>query len=644
MWLKESLNRYSIYCICFALYAFVAYGCTDQDDLSDDNSISGEMVDTRINILFDFGEEADQAKTRSDNPNAGTESESRLRSLTLFLIDFDSSGSEVPSSIKAYRYTNKLPIYRPDGTRLTNYTAILNATPGKKRLFVAANLSLTQQNDFLSKYVNDKTNAVFTGTVNDFSDTNTNNNGFAMFSNSYVDFTIVASQSTYPASAPGYPFTLYRMVSKVLVTAEGYLQTGGTYMKIGNETYGENGWIRMAEVRYLLNTTNTKVYPYPVMNNLGKRIDPNYQFNTNQLNDFSTIATDSDVATMGKVVALYDANKMPGGVGTTYTDGVYCLENIVNDPGGNNDLIRRNYTTYLRIGARYTPKHLFVVENGAVVRKTYSDELSAQIAISAQSDVVGKRNIYTPTNDSKYYYTYQAMTLSSSLGTFNKYDDGWHYYNTYVGGVKDATTGRLLFDNDGSSLLRNNYYLLNISALDLQNGPLAQCTLSVLPWNKVDTDKWFSTVSAVATAFFPTANYTKAVNPIAIPVSYNVMNTTPAGTDDYNLTFKLTVTGNPGMEWRAVLSNTFDFDFYLDTNKECVKYGTLPSIGADANGVVTASYKVAVYAKYPYDGTSRTTNLSFVVDGLRQVVNPDSPANPNAAMPGTTEFIAIKQN
>lgn len=609
-------------------------GCDNSIDI--DGVEVGTPMKAAINIQFNFGSQtrslSNPPATRFDETTSGTNEESTLQSLSLFLVDYI-DGIEMKSTAQVFRFSGNLPGFKTDGTALDPYTAVISTTSGSKRMYIAANLTLGQQAELLNQYRANGTSAVISGISADFCN-DSDNKGFAMFSDSWQDFVIEPQSGTYPQTG-SFKYTLERLVSKVLLTAN--LYEDNIFLKIGNEAVGENGWIRMSEVKYLLNATNTKVYPYPLVDATKKRIDPNHNISSSVTTDFSYI-DEATVISNGKTIVAYDENRMPGGSGNVYTGGIYCLENLVNNDNSSDEATIRQYTTHAIVAVRYTPRHIYVLENGTIVRKSYVNDTDAQAAIKAQSDDKSKATHYTLNSDKRMMYTYEAA-IKEDINNFTKYDDGWHYYNTFIGGTKDVT-GKLAFDNTQSSLVRNHYYFLRISSIDIVNGPLIEFKTTILPWEKQDVEQWFSSTIATITPFFEVDNYSKGKNPDGIPVNYNILNTIPSGTDLYNLTFKLRLEGQTGTEWRAVLSNPSDFGLYVEESANCVANGTITNTTANTGDATIQEYKIAVYARSPYSHTSRTTQLSIVVDGMREISNR---AEGNDAMPGTQQQILIKQ-
>jgi hypothetical protein len=631
------------------LLLLAAGGCTPENDWEE--PASEEEMHIQLNVAFHLNDPARAARmrgagtTRADETTPGIPvPESELKSLSLFIVDLDNTEAPLPATVKAFRFTGDMPVYTTDGSPRGTYRAYLKTKPGKKWLYLAANLSPQQESDFVQQYKSVGEKAVLTGSsgVSDFiSDVY----GFAMFCIEKKAIEITRDKVDYPDGNPGsnYGFELERLMTKVLLTAETY---DDTYVKIGKEALGENGWLKLADVRYKLNTVNTKIYPFPVMEG-GNRVDPNPWVGSNG-GDLIAAGTDS------KTAVRYDAAKMPKPSsdptsGTVYTEGIYCLENILRDAGSHPDEVRMEYATHLEVTARYIPRHLYVAEGGEIARRSYPDADAAEAVIAAagqQSATGTAGSIYTATGHTGYY-TGAARDIALSGGTpaggFKEYPGCRHTYATYIDGTVNSTTGKIDFSNETTSIFRNRYYILRVTEFDIVNGPLLQVTSTVLPWNKEEDEVWYSEIAASLKSAFEQNNYTETENPEGIPISFNMMNTTGGGSDTYNATFILTLTGSPGISWSASLSNPAYFGLYVNTEKNLAANGTLPAAGEpgvtdNGNGTVTKEYRIAVYARQPYDGIAKRSYLSVTADGMRQLINSDAPP-----MPGSQETILIIQ-
>lgn len=278
--------------------------------------------------------------------------------------------------------------------------------------------------------------------------------------------------------------TLTRLVAKVLLTTE---------IKNGFVKNVEDGFIRQNNLRYVLQTTNSEFYYLPKDDNA----DPNYAMNeliTKTGSSFSYVSGKENLflnrdkwsvaESNGKAVTQYDAARIEENSKNPYTEGLYCLENTTSAIGSfqmnNAEKINvpKMVTTYLRIAAKVTPNKI--------------DGTTYTVATSAESKLASNDGtFYTYLNaneeDKKMCYSSIAMAKSilSTKGyinltndNFKEYKGGWIYFDVYVNG-KD-------FDANKSSLIRNNYYIANITNIVV---PLVEQTIEISTTVRGWTDK-----------------------------------------------------------------------------------------------------------------------------------------------------------
>lgn len=267
---------------------------------------------------------------------------------------------------------------------------------------------------------------------------------------------------------------LTRVVAKVLLTTE--IQNG--FVK-----NVEDGFIRQENLRYTLQTTNSKFYYLPRANNE----DPNYAMNelitktggsfgyvTGKENDFLNRDRWNTDGTDGKAVTKYEAGRLEENSQNPYIDGLYCLENTTSAIGNiemnNAEKISapKMVATYLRIAAKVIPNKI--------------DGNTYTAATEAESKLAGNNGtFYTYLNareeDKKMCYSSieTAKNILRSKGytdltndSFKKHTEGWEYFDAYVNGQT--------FDASKSSLIRNTYYISNITKIVV---PLVEKTIEI---------------------------------------------------------------------------------------------------------------------------------------------------------------------
>lgn len=317
------------------------------------------------------------------------------------------------------------------------------------------------------------------------------------------------------------PINLVRTVAKVLLTcvpksdAEEYVKViDAKDAKTNPEGDGENtGWIKFADVNYMLNVLNRKTYlNYRIeADNL---IDPNYAmgelislreegggYGITNLDEYQREFLYYDTQAMvemlnkdvqdregktpeactSRIAIKYDETKI-GKVHADedhYTEGLYCTENTVykdmtfaNEADFQSAI--RYVTTRVMVGAKYTPKVIWDEGDKPV---TYQTEEEAQQILK---EVIDYENPLEPVTylagtfwrDSEgNYYSLEGMKkkLEKAPETeFSRYDGGWGYYYTYIdenaqnGAIKDQTRW---------GIKRNHYYILKVEKIIAPGSP-----------------------------------------------------------------------------------------------------------------------------------------------------------------------------
>ena len=322
------------------------------------------------------------------------------------------------------------------------------------------------------------------------------------------------------------PINLVRTVAKILLTCVPKSDAETDYVKVidakdaetNPEGDGENtGWIKLAEVNYMLNVLNRKTYlDYREdTKNDGYLIDPNYEMsnwiekrtNDNEITygikdldayqkEFLFYDTQDMVEMLNtsiptyqegepcmvRTATLYDENRIGKENATShhYTEGLYCTENTVHndmtfDKEADFQSAIRYVTTRVMVGAKYTPK---VIWDGGKEPITTQTEKEAQGILDKVEDVDNPLEPVTyPAGtfwrDSQgNYYSLAGMKkkLKESPKTdFSRYDGGWGYYYTYID--ENAQNGAISKDQTRWGIKRNHYYILKVDKIIAPGSP-----------------------------------------------------------------------------------------------------------------------------------------------------------------------------
>ena len=328
------------------------------------------------------------------------------------------------------------------------------------------------------------------------------------------------------------PVRLTRAVAKVLLTCH----TTGDYVNSD-----DGGWIRLENVRYILNVLNRKTYmdyrTEETVDGTKYLLDPNYVMSDwiakrteglggyglkdleayrreflyydtqGMVNLLNTAVQEYEKIEVhpctGRQATGYDKNRLGADAANHYTEGLYCPENMVHwdlKEMTNADFLSANrfVTTCVMVGAKYTPKHIYVVEGGQLVAKNPSTEEEARELLNAglpansgatnEGDEAGENPGYDDNylldtfwrcdeSDNTYngqYFTYEAMmkVIADSKETvdFNRYDGGWGYYYTYIdkeaNEAANAAEKNETIPHERWGVKRNHYYILNVEKIE----------------------------------------------------------------------------------------------------------------------------------------------------------------------------------
>lgn len=311
---------------------------------------------------------------------------------------------------------------------------------------------------------------------------------------------------------------LTRVVAKVLLTCECKSENGIDYVNVEDQhsTMNGNGWIRLADVNYMLNVLNRKTYlNYRIEDD--NLIDPNYamgelislreegggygitdleayqrEFLFYDTQDMVEMLNTSVPTYKGgercivRSATQYDAGKMEVDETTNmgnenhYTEGLYCTENTVHndmkfDKDADFQSAIRYVTTRVMVGAKYTPK---VIWDGGDKPKTAQTEKEAQEILEEVTDyenplepVTYPEGTFWRDSDGNYYsLAGMIKKLQDATETeFSRYDGGWGYYYTYID--ENAQNGAISKDQTRWGIKRNHYYILKVEKIIAPGSP-----------------------------------------------------------------------------------------------------------------------------------------------------------------------------
>lgn len=538
--MKKGIGMKYVGCVLIGAMAIL---CSCRDELRPDLSPAQEG---KTNIIVNLTVERSGSKlpaSRSPlDPNGDeytlgfTDAENQINSLTLIMMRIDASGNEV---FEASQTISSPADTENDGDYDVEFQLKTNDR-GVKHFYLGANLSVEHlasfrtQDKVFDAGEEDSGHNIVGALMNvkhspdDELDGNIGEGSNIVMTAPILvenrqDITI-PSGSTEEIITIDKPVKLTRTVAKVLLTcvpksdAEEYVKViDAKDAETNPEGDGENtGWIKFADVNYMLNVLNRKTYlNYRIEDD--NLIDPNYAMSglvsqreegggygiTNldeYQREFLYYDTQAMVEMLNKSVPTYkggercivrsatqyDADKMEVDETTNmgnenhYTEGLYCTENTVHndmtfDKDADFQSAIRYVTTRVMVGAKYTPKQIWNGEDAPVQAST---EDKAQGILDEVKDVDNPLEPVTyPAGtfwrDSQgNYYSLAGMKkkLQEAPETeFSRYDGGWGYYYTYID--ENAQNGAISKDQTRWGIKRNHYYILKVDKIIAPGSP-----------------------------------------------------------------------------------------------------------------------------------------------------------------------------
>ena len=490
--------------------------CGCSDDFQTVPSSEGDKTDILVSLkILPPGMESPLTRSVLDPIGdeyelSTTEAEHRINTLTLIMMDVD-NGKETFESSQTIIAPPK------EGDTPYNVTFELKGISGTKRFYLGANMRDEHRKAFETdqRIFNADESSDGHNIVGSLMTVNHENDGEGS------DILMTAAITTNKGSRDivfdgtegseikiDNPVKLVRTVAKVLLTCV-TKEDDPSYVKVIDsndyETKSEEntGWIKLDNVNYMLNVLNRKTYMdyreekaedgtyyltdpnYAMSNFIERRINgggyglkdlANYQANflyydTQQMVEMLQGTKGERCIT--RKATLFEESKV--NKNDHYTEGLYCPENMVSNdmpeiPADTFASVNRFVTTHVMVGAKYTPKKIWVVnEEGTLEQKTAESEDKALEFLNKDlTDTEYLPGTFWQGNDKKYY-SLSGMRKKlqdeqdESDTEFNRYDGGWGYYYTYIDGEAN-TEGTIDYANETRwGIKRNHYYILKVN-------------------------------------------------------------------------------------------------------------------------------------------------------------------------------------
>lgn len=378
---------------------------------------------------------------------SGTTEESKCRKLTLFIMDTNGTNIQ-DKTITGEDLENEFLYF------------VVNTSIGNKKIFVAANMTDTQIESI--KAAPDHNPEQLINNIGDI----TEDNSFLMTGQAVTEGSNSEIINIEEHKMTRIKATLTRVMSKVLLTCTTKSDT--EYVNLTKD----NGYIKLSDVHYILETTNKKFFPFQKANNE----DPNFLMSTTLQAgyeaNFFTAATD---VTKGEIAIQHDVQRIEGSE-NPYTEGLYCLENTIDVDGeySNDFSDPQKVATYLKVAAKFTPKNIDGITG--LSEQDAKKKLSGNgtFYTCKKGTALAKEMCYSSI-EKGINYLKSEYNLTVTTNDFTTYEDGWQYYETFV----NSPTS---FSKE-AGIVRNNYYIINVRAFTtLQSDKTIEVNTTMVPW------------------------------------------------------------------------------------------------------------------------------------------------------------------
>ena len=432
------------YNLLVALIAIAGFSGCSQDEFIEEKDLQPQ-IEAQLMLSINLP----QIGTRAINEEtlSGTAEESKCRKLTLFIMNTDGTNIQ-DKTVTGEDLENEFLYF------------IVNTSIGDKKIFVAANMT-----DEQIKAVKTAADHNPEQVIKDIKEVTTNYNfvmtGQAVTEDSNSEIINIEEHKMTRIKA-----TLTRVTSKVLVTCTTKENTG--YVNLTKD----NGYIKLSDVHYILETTNKKFFPFQKANNE----DPNFLMSTTlQANYDANFFAAATKVTEGEIAIQHDAQRIEGS-DNPYTEGLYCLENTIDIDGeySNDFSDPQKVATYLRVAAKFTPKNIDGITG--LSEQDAKKKLSGNgtFYTCKKGTALAKEMCYSSI-EKGINYLKSEYNLTVTPNDFTTYEDGWQYYETFV----NSPTS---FSKE-AGIVRNNYYIINVRAFTtLQSDKTIEVNTTMVPW------------------------------------------------------------------------------------------------------------------------------------------------------------------
>ena len=345
------------YNLLVALIAIAGFSGCSQDEF-----VERQEMQPQIEAQLMLSISMPQIGTRAvdgEKTLSGTTEESKCRKLTLFIMDTNGTNIQ-DKTITGEDLENEFLYF------------VVNTSIGNKKIFVASNMTDTQIESI--KAAPDHNPEQLINNIGDI----TEDNSFLMTGQAVTEGSNSEIINIEEHKMTRIKATLTRVMSKVLLTCTTKSDT--EYVNLTKD----NGYIKLSDVHYILETTNKKFFPFKKAN-----------IDTESSNDFS------------------DAQKV---------------------------------ATYLKVAAKFTPKNIDGETN--LTEQEAKNRLSGNGTFYTCKKVPTSMKDMCYSNISTGIDYLRESGLTVTVNDFITYEGGWQYYETFVNSPTDFSVASGIIRNN----------------------------------------------------------------------------------------------------------------------------------------------------------------------------------------------------
>lgn len=422
-----------------------------------------------------------------------TKNEAAVRSLTAFIVDLNSDGTENYDKVE-YHSTEIDPIEFRNGIYALRQSVTVET--GAKHVYIGANMKKEHIDAFIENRPLQLAADAEGPAVNMVMTPDPTHSGqgtdivmFGQLADRYdqseTRIDIQEGQTDYYLHAD-----LTRLTAKVLLTC--------TEGETGLVVTGGKGWVETDKIRYTLNSTNRSTY----INRRADNEDPNWGLGSwvalsdgkyGPAGDHTAHFEYWDPETITERLfddrysatpLVFEASRVgEGNRENHYTEGLYCLENtVLKDMDLSGSALHdaaRIATTHVVMAVRFIPKFVYTggnVNNGEGPTEMKWETVFTDYLVASEGHEVGTYWTRTDANGNVYYYgSYAKQQYKTKYGVdesaFTCYEGGWSYFTTFIDG--NATDLTMNYDGlDSWGVQRDHYYILSIDKITRPGSPI----------------------------------------------------------------------------------------------------------------------------------------------------------------------------